>query len=70
MSKPINIQVNGETQPLPEGRNLDHFLLWLGYEGDTFAVALNGSFVPRDRYAETTLNDGDALDVVAPVVGG
>ncbi|MFI2810630.1 MULTISPECIES: sulfur carrier protein ThiS [Microbulbifer] len=70
MSKPIKIQVNGETQPLPEERNLDHFLLWLGYEGDTFAVALNGNFVPRGRYAETILNDGDALDVVAPVVGG
>ncbi|WP_237058716.1 sulfur carrier protein ThiS [Microbulbifer sediminum] len=70
MSKPIKIQVNGEVQSLPQENSLDHLLSELGYEGDTFAVALNGNFVPRGRYAEAILNDGDALDVVAPVVGG
>ena len=35
-----------------------------------FAVALNGQFVPRTRYAMQPLCDGDRLDVVAPVAGG
>ncbi len=37
---------------------------------EPFAVALNGEFVPRSRYREVTLRQGDALDIVSPVGGG
>lgn len=37
---------------------------------EPFAVALNGEFVPRSRYCEVTLRQGDALDIVSPVGGG
>ncbi|MDD5030577.1 MAG: sulfur carrier protein ThiS [Rhodoferax sp.] len=35
-----------------------------------FAVALNLQFVPKTRYSETLLHDGDRIDLIAPVVGG
>jgi len=35
-----------------------------------FAVAVNGQFVPRSRYASQALSEGDRLDVVQPVAGG
>ena len=35
-----------------------------------FAVALNGQFVSRTRYAVQPLTHGDRLDVVQPVAGG
>lgn len=35
-----------------------------------FAVAVNGQFVARSRYAAQSLQDGDRLDVVQPVAGG
>lgn len=35
-----------------------------------FAVSLNKTFVPKQRYAETDLKHGDELDIVRPVVGG
>ncbi|OSI13465.1 MULTISPECIES: sulfur carrier protein ThiS [Neisseria] len=35
-----------------------------------FAVAVNTGFVPKGRYAETVLNEGDKVDIVKPVVGG
>ena len=35
-----------------------------------FAVALNGQFVARSRYALQALSPNDRLDVVQPVTGG
>ncbi len=35
-----------------------------------FACAVNGSFVPRAQWAAQRQDDGDCVDVVAPVVGG
>lgn len=35
-----------------------------------FAVALNGQFVARGRYASQALSPNDRLDVVQPVTGG
>ena len=35
-----------------------------------FAVAVNTVFVPKSRYAETVLQEGDAVEIVRPVVGG
>jgi thiamine biosynthesis protein ThiS len=33
-------------------------------------VALNASFVPRSRYPDTLLKDGDAIDILTPLSGG
>ncbi|MBB1074402.1 sulfur carrier protein ThiS [Rhodoferax sp. 4810] len=35
-----------------------------------FAAALNRQFVPKTSYPQTTLTDGDQIDLIAPVVGG
>lgn len=35
-----------------------------------FAVAVNTEFVPRTRYAETALHDGDRVEIISPVTGG
>ena len=70
----MRIQVNGELMqldPAAEGaRSISSLLGQLGYRGETFAVALNGDFVARADYSQTQLAEGDALDIVAPVVGG
>ena len=42
----------------------------LGYAGAVVATALNEDFVPRDKRPETTIHDGDRLEVVAPLQGG
>ncbi|WP_226667137.1 sulfur carrier protein ThiS [Microbulbifer aggregans] len=67
----MEITVNGEQVTLEKNSGTVAGLLQtLGYIGETFAVALNGDFVARATYGETPLNDGDSLDIVAPVVGG
>ena len=35
-----------------------------------FAVAVNTVFIPRTRYASHVLQDGDRVEVIAPVTGG
>ncbi|WGL17704.1 sulfur carrier protein ThiS [Microbulbifer bruguierae] len=66
----MQLLVNGEHVHFEEGKTLAGLLRQLGYSGETFAVALNGDFVPRTTYEKTSLTAGDNLDIVAPVVGG
>ena len=42
----------------------------LGMKADRVAVELNRDIVPRDRWADTQLNEGDRLEVVHFVGGG
>ncbi|SHG10720.1 sulfur carrier protein [Microbulbifer donghaiensis] len=66
----MQIFINGEAKNIEGPVDLNSLLRKLGYSGETFAVALNGEFVPRVSYLRTEIHDGDTLDVVAPVVGG
>jgi sulfur carrier protein len=42
----------------------------LGMKSDRVAVELNRDIVPRDRWSDTFLNEGDRLEVVHFVGGG
>ncbi|MFP4137297.1 MAG: sulfur carrier protein ThiS [Halomonas sp.] len=66
----ITLSLNGETARLPEGTTLDQALERWGYGGRRVAVAINDTFAPRSSWPERTLNDGDRIDIVAPVGGG
>ena len=35
-----------------------------------FAAAVNLQFVPKPGYAQTLLQEGDRIDLIAPVTGG
>ena len=35
-----------------------------------FVCAVNGAFVPRAGWSQQSLQAGDRIDIVAPVVGG
>ncbi len=37
---------------------------------EPFAAALNLTFVPRGRHAQTPLAEGDQIEIIAPVSGG
>lgn len=36
----------------------------------TFAVALNREFIPKSRYREVMLNNGDQVEILMPMQGG
>jgi sulfur carrier protein len=65
----LKITVNGERRDV-EGRTLAELCAILGYGDARIATALNGSFVPASRRAQTALSEGDKVEIVAPRQGG
>ncbi|MFZ0860220.1 MAG: sulfur carrier protein ThiS [Candidatus Sulfotelmatobacter sp.] len=69
----MKLQINGEARDFsdaPAPFTLAALLEILGMKADRVAVELNRDIVPRDRWAETQLKEGDRLEVVHFVGGG
>jgi sulfur carrier protein len=66
----MQIEVNGERREVAAGISVSALLAELGIHGGPVAVERNKAIVPRAQHAETTLRDGDQLEVVQFVGGG
>ena len=66
----IKVSVNGQIQSIDLNITLKQLLINLNYITNSFAVAINTTFVPLDKYNTTIINDGDTIDILAPVQGG
>jgi thiamine biosynthesis protein ThiS len=66
----INIHVNGEARQVPEDLTLASLVDWLKMPADRVAVECNLEIVPRNQWSETTIREGDRLEVVHFVGGG
>ena len=66
----MNILINGVSYTLPESAYLSDALQLLALAGKRVACELNGDIVPRSRYAETALAEGDSIELVVAVGGG
>jgi sulfur carrier protein len=66
----IQLSVNGEVKQLPDSLHIAQLLEVMTLTGKKLAVERNGEIVPRSRYAETPLRDGDQLEIVVAVGGG
>lgn len=65
----MQLNINGETRHVQATR-LDEILHELGYDDMFIAIARNQELVPRGTYAEHVLQDGDKLEIIAPMKGG
>ena len=68
----MKLHINGEERAFdsPASFTLAALVEILGMKADRVAVELNRDIVPRDRWPETHLNEGDRLEVVHFVGGG
>ncbi|HWH87368.1 MAG TPA: sulfur carrier protein ThiS [Pseudomonas sp.] len=66
----MRIQLNGESFELPDGETVADLINRLELTGRRLAVELNLDIVPRSQHADTTLNDGDSVEVVHAIGGG
>ena len=68
----MRIELNGEGVELPEGSSMEDAAKAAGADPDArgVAVALDGEVVPRGELADTTLRDGQRVEVVAAIGGG
>lgn len=70
MTTPLSISLNGEAIQT-DAPTLQALLLARGYElQGAFACAVNSTFVPRPKWPERALIDGDRIDIVTPITGG
>ncbi len=66
----MDLFINGEKKSFPEPLSLAQLIEQLGMKSDRVAVELNREIVARQQWAETSLNDGDRLEIVHFVGGG
>jgi len=69
----MKLHINGEERTFPDPRTpftLSALVEILGLKTDRVAVELNREIVPRDRWPQTPLNEGDRLEIVHFVGGG
>jgi len=66
----MKIKLNGEEREAVTGQKLADFLTELNYDTGHCATAINGEFITRSLYSETTIQENDELEIVAPMQGG
>jgi sulfur carrier protein len=69
----LTVVLNGQLKSftgLDAAASVERLVTELGLKGDRVAVEHNGEIVPRSRWAETSLSEGDRLEVVHFVGGG
>ncbi len=65
----MQLTVNGKPAQV-NATTLESLLGELEYEGTHYAIAVNFNVVPRANWAETALNEGDAVEILSPRQGG
>ncbi|MEO9779470.1 MAG: sulfur carrier protein ThiS [Sedimentitalea sp.] len=65
----MKLQLNGAPVEM-QGATLTDLLEAEGFGGAKVATAVNGMFVPAPLRAGHVLNDGDSIEVLAPMQGG
>ena len=63
------VKINGQSLDIA-GRTIAEYLEATDYDPKRIAVERNGEIVPKARYGEPMLVDGDRVEVVSFVGGG
>lgn len=66
----MQIIVNGEQKQIQEGFTIIALLAELGIQKERVAIELNLDIVPKGRFDDTILKDGDRVEIVSFVGGG
>jgi thiamine biosynthesis protein ThiS len=64
------ITINGEKKEISSNITFAELLLGLGIDSRKIAVERNMNLVPRTKYADTTIHDGDEIEIINFVGGG
>jgi len=70
MAGGIAIQVNGESKQTATGTTVAGLLAQLGLHAGRVAVELNLQILPKNKWEETKVAEGDRFEIVQFVGGG
>lgn len=65
----MNISINGEPTST-SAETLAVLLVQNGFANATIATAVNATFVSQDQRQNYSLNEGDQIEILAPMQGG
>ena len=63
------VNINGEELNMA-GKTIAEYLATTNFDPKRIAVERNGDIVPKAKYGETILQDGDNIEIVSFVGGG
>jgi sulfur carrier protein len=66
----MNITLNGKPHELDGERSIIDLLKSLDVKAEQVAVALNGEVVRKRAWPETSVHEGDTVEIVRAVGGG
>lgn len=66
----ITARINGEVRGLPSGMTLDGLLELLKIKRQGIAIDVNREIIPKSLFKETTIKDGDAIEIITMTGGG
>ena len=66
----MHVFINGDEKSFADSLSLAQLIEQLAMKGDRVAVELNREIVSRAQWSETSLRDGDRLEIVHFVGGG
>jgi sulfur carrier protein len=67
---PIRVTLNGAPREFPAPLTFTQLLHEMELAGRRLAIERNGEIVPRGRFTDARLADGDRIEVVMAVGGG
>lgn len=65
----LKVWINQTLHHLPAPATLADAVAHIGIQ-PPFAAAVNLNFVPKSRYAQHPLSEGDHIELIAPITGG
>ena len=66
----MNLTINGQSESIDERTTVADVLRRFSLAPVRVAVEVNRELVPRSEYANTTLKEGDSVEIVTFVGGG
>ena len=67
----MKVQVNGEDQELAGSLSVSAFLEEIGMDAPRgVAIAVNDTVVPRSKWEEVRLQEGDTVEIIRATQGG
>jgi sulfur carrier protein len=66
----ISITLNGRSRSLDSAVTVPLLLEQLDIDPRRIAVAINDEVIPKNQYQNTTMRDGDVVEIVRMVGGG
>ena len=66
----MKLMINGKQMEIPEGTTIADFLARHNLQPKSVVVEVNKVIIEREKYGDTTLKEGDTVEIVRFIGGG